>query len=260
VKRKISIGLIGLLLLTVSFATAPALAQDGTNDRPEWDYDGDEGPDHWGDLSADYFLCATGERQSPVDLNNPSIVAAPAIQFDYAASALHILNNGHTIQVNVDPGSSITVNGVQYDLVQFHFHAPSERTINLEHFAMELHLVHQTAEGRLAVVAVLIKAGDHNDAFAPIWEHAPVAIADEAQTIEGVTIQPADLLPDRFGMFAYAGSLTTPPCSENVQWLVLTSSVALSAAQIETFTTTWYAGNNRPVQPLNRRNVAVLVE
>ena len=146
-----------------------ALASEGTH----WSYGGESGPDHWGDLSPDYAACATGVEQSPVDIPADAALNAGDISFSYQPSAVNIVNNGHTVQVNYDKGSSITLNGVRYDLVQFHFHAHSEHALAGELEPMEAHLVHKNAKGGLAVVGVLLKAGSENPAYAAVLNYLP---------------------------------------------------------------------------------------
>ena len=245
--KRLGLCLLVAALLMALLAAGPSFAQEP---HPHWTYEGEEGPDHWGDLSPDYALCSTGHSQSPIDIGQVAVDDVPAIEFNYGPSVLNILNNGHTIQVNYIPGSSITFDGVEYQLIQFHFHHPSEHSIGGQSFDMELHLVHRDADENLAVVGVLLEAGDtDNPAYVPIWENAPSETMEEAETVEGVMINAIDLLPEDFHVFTYSGSLTTPPCSEGVRWLVLTEPVTLSSSQIETFGMNLFEINNRPVQP-----------
>ncbi len=250
--------LLGIMFMMVCLAFAGiAAAQDGAHadTPPHWAYEGEAGPDHWGDLEADYATCSTGMQQSPVDILAPESQALTDIQFNYNPSALTIKNNGHTIQVDYAEGSSITVDGTEYLLKQFHFHHPSEHTIAAWSIPMEMHLVHADADGNLAVVGVLIKEGAaDNAAFAPVWDNLP-AEEVEPTVIDGATINAADLLPADRTYDTYSGSLTTPPCSENVKWLVLTTPIELSVEQIAAFSDIFEL-NARPVQPLNDRSVS----
>lgn len=220
-----------------------------------WSYQGEAGPDHWGELNADYAACAAGVTQSPIDLVAVSGEDLPDIVFNYGESHLNILNNGHTVQVNYDEGSSIMVNGVQYNLLQFHFHTGSEHTIDGKQYPLELHLVHRNAEGGLAVVGVMATEGTENPAFADILAHAP-AEETAAAVVESVMVAAESLLPAERLYYAYEGSLTTPPCSEGVKWHVLTTPIEMSAAQIETLAGILH-GNFRPVQPLHDRTLVV---
>jgi carbonic anhydrase len=238
--------------------TAPATASD-----PVWHYEGDEGPAHWGTISAQFASCLSGGAQSPIDIVAPARRPAPdAVALNFAPASLRIvhhehvadaINNGHTIQVNYSEGDTLTVGGRAYQLVQYHFHAPSEHTVNGEPFPMEMHLVHTNAEGQLAVIGVLIIEGAHNAAFDPIWANLPVTKGVEHH-LEHVKVDVDALLPEARTTYRYEGSLTTPPCSEGVKWFVMTTPIALSKAQIGAFTTLFH-GNNRPVQLLNGRLV-----
>jgi len=142
-------------------------------EQVHWGYEGENGPAEWGALSAEYILCAEGKQQSPIDIAGGSIQDLPEITFHYQPTELNILNNGHTIQVNYDAGSSIEVAGAAYELRQFHFHAPSEHTVNGKHSALEMHLVHQKSNGALGVVGVMINSGQTNQQFTPIWRELP---------------------------------------------------------------------------------------
>jgi len=239
-------------------ATAPSTASE-----PIWHYEGDEGPAHWGTISAKYAACVSGRAQSPIDIAAPARRGTSAtIGLNFAPTSLRIvhhehvadaINNGHTVQVNYSEGDTLTVGGRAYQLVQYHFHAPSEHTVNGKQFPMEMHLVHTNAEGQLAVIGVLIAEGAHNPAFDPIWANLPVTKGVEHH-LEHVKVDVDALLPKARTTYRYEGSLTTPPCSEGVEWFVMTTPIALSKAQIGSFTALFH-GNNRPVQPLNGRPI-----
>ena len=219
-----------------------------------WGYSGDEGPANWGALSPDYALCADGSAQSPIDIRGASEVGLVDIDFQYGESANNIFNNGHTIQVNIDAGSHIIYNGIRYELLQFHFHAPSEHTIAGEAAPMEIHFVHQDPRsGNLAVVGVLLVEGeDENSAYASVIDNLPADAGEPNAAGEPLAL--AKLLPEQRGYYTYQGSLTTPPCSEIVRWLLLDAPVALSAEQIAAYTAI-YAGNARPTLPRGRRDL-----
>lgn len=216
-----------------------------------WGYEGAEGPEFWGELSPDFALCSTGQEQTPIDVPVTAPTNPADITFNYQPTALTILNNGHTVQVNYDAGSSIDVGGKTYQLKQFHFHTPSEHTMNGQATELELHLVHQSADGQFAVVGVMLKQGADNPAFAPVFNNMP-AQASEPAAVGGVTLNAADLLPGERTYYRYNGSLTTPPCSEGVQWLLLNTPVEVSPAQASAFQAIFDL-NARPVQPLNER-------
>ncbi len=227
--------------------------EEDAQEAVHWGYEGEEGPEHWGALSADYGGCATGQRQSPVDLTVTDAEDLADPVFKYQPSAFAIFNNGHTIQVNYEAGSTIEVDGIPYRLLQFHFHHPSEHTVAGASFPMEMHLVHQNEERGLAVVGVLLQRGRSNQALAPIWGHLP-ADKGEAERISGVTINASDLLPEERSFYQYEGSLTTPPCTEGVRWMVMRTPIELSEAQLAAFDAIHHI-NNRPVQPLGNRTV-----
>jgi carbonic anhydrase len=218
-----------------------------------WSYSGKEGPEHWGDLEPEYATCKTGQHQSPIDIHDAKKSDLPAIQFDYHAAPLRIINNGHSVQVNYSPGSFITVGGKRYELRQFHFHHPSEETIDGKHFEMVIHLVHADDSGNFAAVAVLLKMGAENPAIEALWSHLPKQAGPE-QKFEDVRIDASGLLPSAHGYYTYAGSLTTPPCGENVTWYILRTPATISKEQAAAFARL-YEHNVRPIQPLNGRVV-----
>ncbi len=231
--------------------------------KVEWGYEAENGPDVWGQLSPEYSLCAVGRHQSPIDLVNPMPAELPAIAFNYQPTPLDIRHTGHTIEVGYpvgkpadsDTGNWLEVDGTRYQLLQFHFHTPSEHTVAGELFNMEMHLVHKSEDDTLAVIGVLIEKGSENAAFNPIWAHLPTA-PGEAKRIENVTFNVEDLLPNTRHTYRYEGSLTTPPCSEGVKWFVVTTPIEMSEEQISAFAAIIHR-NNRPVQPLNGRELLV---
>lgn len=218
-----------------------------------WSYEGATNPTAWGSLTAKYSLCQTGVAQSPIDLpqignseSNPS-----SMEFNYQPSLLHIVNNGRTVQVNYDPGSNIQIEGEEYQLVQFHFHLPSEHTTAGKASAMELHLVHRSKMENIAVVAVAIEPGEANGTIETVLQYLPLRNSSDNPKIK---INAEDLLPKDTAHWSYRGSLTTPPCSEDVIWEVFTQSIYLSPQQIATFANL-YSGNARPTQPNNNRRI-----
>ena len=224
-------------------------------EKVEWGYEAENGPEVWAQLSSEYVLCAEGTHQSPIDIVNPISAKFPEFVFNYQPAALNIRNTGHTIEVAYPEGSWIEVDGTRYQLLQFHFHAPSEHTVVGQPFDMEMHLVHKSEDGNLAVVGVLIESGRENAEFTSIWDHIPSA-SGESLHIESVTFNAIDLLPGTRNTYRYDGSLTTPPCSEGVKWFVLTTPIEMSEAQIAAFRAIIH-DNNRPVQPLNGRKLLV---
>ena len=234
--------------------TMLALALLGTAAMAEtrWGYAGDTGPERWAELSPDYAACA-GANQSPLDLAEFVEAELPAIEFGYAASGAAIFNNGHTVQVQSADGSQIKLDGRVYRLLQLHFHAPSENRIHGAEFPMEAHFVHIGPDGGLAVVAVMFMVGEHNDALAQAWQHIP-SPTDEKHVFNP-PIGPAALLPKARDYYRFNGSLTTPPCTEGVIWLVMQATVSASAEQIAALAGALDGPNNRPVQPRNARVV-----
>lgn len=215
---------------------------------PHWGYTGDVGPDRWAELSPENKLCAIGTRQSPIDIRDGLPVELEPIAFDYRSSSFSVLDNGHTVQVNVAPGSGLTVMGRRYELLQFHFHRPSEERINGKQFEMVAHLVHRDAQGRLAVVAVLLdRARDDKPQplIQTVWANLPLE-KGEALPAQ-VPIDLNQLLPADRGYYTYMGSLTTPPCTEGVLWMVMRQPLALSAQQLGIFARL-YPMNARPLQ------------
>lgn len=232
-----------------------AIAGGGHDDK-HWGYEGHSGPERWADISKEFKLCDSGKEQSPINISGAKTSNLPAIQFDYKPGNLEILNNGHTIQVNRAEGSGITIDGGEYELLQFHFHTPSEDTVDGKAFPMEMHLVHKNAKGELAVVGVFFKAGDKNAVLDKAWEHMPHK-AGNKELIASVNINAVDLLPADRSYYSFKGSLTTPPCSEGVKWMVMKSPIEASGRQIKHFTQV--IGNNaRPVQPVHARTVSMM--
>jgi carbonic anhydrase len=220
-----------------------------------WSYAGDTAPDRWGSLNEDYERCRDGEEQSPIDLSEALATAGAAnIAFDYQPSNLAVVNNGHTIQVVYEIGSSISVDGEQYSLLQFHLHAGSEHTIDGFRHPLEMHFVHRNTDGNLAVVGVMIAEGTENSALEPVLRNMPPGPGEGPIEVDDTMINAGHMLPAERDHFEYQGSLTTPPCTEGVRWFVMADAVEMSASQISSFTAL-YSGNYRPIQPLNDREL-----
>jgi carbonic anhydrase len=245
---KISFLTIGIFL---SFFPATLRAQES---KPHhWAYTGEGDPEHWGKLDPAYATCSTGHTQSPIDIKDAKKSDLPELKFDYKAVPLNIIDNGHTIQVNYAAGSTLTVGGKTYRLKQFHFHHPSEEHINGYGYDLVAHLVHADAEDHYAVVAVLVKKGPANAFLDSVWKNIP-AEKEKASDVASVSINVKDLLPTDHGYYTFAGSLTTPPCSEGVTWYVLKNAVTLSGEQVAAFAKI-YPLNARPIQPTNNREL-----
>jgi carbonic anhydrase len=231
-------------------AVIGALASPG-HEEAHWDYVGENAPYRWGDMKNDFATCKNGQRQSPIDIRHPVVSEMEPIVFHYEESPLKVLNNGHTIQVEFAAGSFILHGGARYELLQMHFHTPSEERINGRSFAMVAHLVHKSAQGKLAVVAVLLDAGATHPAIETIWNTMP-GTAGRTRERPEMAFNPMSVLPADRNFYSFQGSLTTPPCTEGVQWLVMKTPVELGREQIAHFSAL-YPMNARPIQPVNDR-------
>jgi carbonic anhydrase len=223
-----------------------------------WSYEGPRGPDHWGELDPEYAACNAGKAQSPIDIRTAEKADLPALQFEYRSEPLkYLINNGYTIRVNYHDapgsGSLLAVGDKRYRLMQFHFHRPSEEYIHGKPYDMVLHLMHQADDGSVLGVAVLIKQGGANATVQQVWSHMPETKSSEEE-IPGVEVNPAEMLPRDFGYYEYVGSITAPPCTEGVTWIVLKTPIELSREQIDAFAKL-YPHDVRPLQPVNGRVV-----
>lgn len=258
---------IGLTFCT----TTTAVAQ-----QTHFGYSGEAAPENWSKLSPNFRACAEGKNQSPIDLKDFVKAQLPPLQFKYSTLGLNIVNNGHAVQVNYAKGSQLHPDGHQhapyarmvhyapgsvlnhgedtFELKQFHFHSPSEHTLNGKAFPIEMHLVHADQDGDLAVVSVLMAEGPkENPTLAKLWAQMPGKSGDKNKL--DAKVNASDLLPKSKDYYRYNGSLTTPPCSEGVRWYVLKQPITVSRAQIEEFSKTVGFANNRPIQPVNARAV-----
>ncbi len=242
------------MMLALLLAPAGLRAQWKT----PWSYEGATGAAHWGDLDPAYAACKDGKEQSPIDIRNAEKTELPAITFEYISGPLkYLINNGYTIRVNYHDapgsGSFLIAGGKRYHLTQFHFHRPSEEYIHGKPYDMVVHLMHESSDGKVAGVAVLLKTGSANATIQQLWDHMPMVKGNEEE-IAGVEIHPAGLLPRDPAYYMYMGSLTAPPCTEEVTWFVLKTPVDISAEQINAFAKL-YPHDVRPLQPLNGRAV-----
>jgi len=233
-------------------AASAGKGADAHGNAAHWAYNGPAGPQTWGGLKPEFSLCGSGQRQSPIDIRGGLSVDLDPVKFDYQATRFGVIDNGHTVQVNVPPGNAIEVGGRRFELKQFHFHRPSEERIDGRQFEMSLHLVHQDEQGRLAVVAVLFDKGPVQPMLQRVWNNLPLERNDEAQA--RVTLDASELLPADRRYFTYMGSLTTPPCSEGVQWVVMRQPVTAAAEQLDLFARI-YPMNARPVQAASGRRI-----
>ena len=243
-----------LTLLSGLLIFAPTLAQ--AQWKTPWAYKGKLGPEHWAELDSDYAICGSGKAQSPIDIQNPAKAKLPRLVFAFKPGPLNIVNNGYTaVRVDYKPGNGnmLTVDGKRYELAQFHFHHPSEEMLAGKPADMVLHLMYRGQNGKVAGVAVLIRRGKPNPAVAALWSHMP-QMANGYHLIAGVSFDPASLMPEDKGYYTYEGSVTAPPCTENVTWYVLKMPVDVSEEQIAAFAKL-YPNDVRPIQKLNGRVV-----
>ena len=214
-----------------------------------WGYEGDNGPEHWGDA---FPVCGKGKKQSPLNIIGPFEKSKDTLSVDYKEGPLKMLNNGHTIQVNIEPGSTLTIGKESFDLLQFHFHRPSEEQVDGKNASMVAHFVHKSKEGKLAVIGVMLNEGKDSAAIKTLWANLPPKEGEEFLPSK-VTFNPASMLPKEMAFYNYEGSLTTPPCTEGVQFYILKTPVDISKQQLAKFP---FKLNARPVQSLNGRKIA----
>lgn len=217
----------------------------------QWTYTGERGAANWGALSPEFATCSQGKLQSPIDIRDGARLDLEPIEFSYPPSALRIVDTGHTVQVNVDAGRHIVVMGRRYDLKQLHFHKPAEERIDGRSYDMSAHLLHKDVDGRIAMVAVLFEAGEENAFLRRLWPYLPLERGREAYLPE-VKLELDRLLPESRTYYTYMGSLTTPPCTEGVLWIVMKTPVPISVEQVAVFSRL-YPMNARPVQASNGR-------
>lgn len=254
--------ILGLRLLSAEGVEALPLEALAIPAEVHWTYKGITGPDHWSALDSNFATCVSGQAQSPIDLTAADAKDLVNPDFHYEPVPLNLLNNGHTVQVPYAPGSYIALDNKRYNLLQFHFHSPSEHAVEGQERSAELHLVHQSDEGELAVVAVFIQRGDQLsdlpakdlEGYVELSRALPIKAGDKVSTEK--TINAWSLLPNRTTAYRYSGSLTTPPCTESVTWLVMTEPITLPAEQILQYERL-LNHNNRPLQRLNGRRVQI---
>jgi carbonic anhydrase len=235
-------------LLACPACTALAQVTKG-GQTPEWNYE-NAGPEKWSALSPAFSVCGAGDQQSPVDLRDGIPARVAPIRLDWKSGKFTVVNNGRSIQANVPSGSSLRVGTDYFDLIQFHFHSPSEHAVFGVRSAMEAHFVHMHHDGKLAVLGSLLEPGGRNDAFSAVIKVAPAKAGGEAPTDS--VVNPRLMIPGSLDSWRYEGSLTTPPCSQIVSWIVFARTVPVSGADIEAFRKI-FPMNARPLQPLNRR-------
>jgi len=236
--------LLAILMAACSFS---AYASEQTH----WSYEGEGAPQNWSKINPEFSECANGKNQSPVDIRNTFAVHATPLTIRYGVAPESVVNNGHSVQVNVPQGDTLIVDGETFTLQQFHFHSPSENTIDGKSFPMEAHFVHTNVAGEITVVAVMFSVGDENKVLAKIWDKMPSEVGKPAKITDKIDL--AKLLPAEQSHYRFSGSLTTPPCTEGVRWLMMKQPQTLSEAQLEKFQHAMHHANNRPVQALHGR-------
>lgn len=219
-----------------------------------WNYQAGN-PEQWGKLKSDFILCDIGRNQTPINLVENEMIEATLspLQFSYQNALSSVVNNAHTIQVDYPQGSSITIDGKTFNLLQFHFHAPSENQINGKTYPLEAHLVHKDGIGALAVIGVMFDVGNPSELLGTIWKNASEKVNEPTKLTQ--EINPMNLLPEDKSYFRFNGSLTTPPCSEGVRWFVMKKPLTASPEQIHQFKALMKHENARPLQPVNARPI-----
>lgn len=245
------------LLISCLTATLVSSVLFASENGTSWGYTGVNGPDNWGDLPTDYSMCKKGKSQSPIDITPEVTVESDGlktIEFNYSSGTSFVENNGHTVQVDFNKGNSIVIDGTEYSLLKLHFHTPSENHINGKSFPLEGHFVYSDEKGSLAVVALLFEDGGENQFIKKVWSKMP----DKVNIKNPIQISAEDvnrLLPKNKDYYRFHGSLTTPPCTEGVIWLVLKNYATISKTQVQEFLKIMKHKNNRPIQPINGRKV-----
>ncbi len=236
---------------SVGFSLATNKTVAGDKKETHWGYVGQGGPENWGQLSPEYEVCQIGNTQSPINLESHVAAELKTLELSYKPSPIEVVHNGHTIQVNYASGNQLKLEGQTFNLIQFHFHHPSEHQHNGKSYMMEVHLVHQSEDKNLAVLGVFIQPGKENRVLKTIWDELP-SNKGATKKLENVTLNPKDLLPQNASFYRYFGSLTTPPCSESVHWIVYDQPIEMSLGQIKKFAQ-MFPNNSRPIQAINRR-------
>lgn len=248
---RISVFLTALFFVTTTLATAQTAATANT----PWEYSGNRGALNWGKLDPAYKTCSQGNEQSPIDIRGAHLnKALKPIEFHYITGSVTLENDGHTIVAHVNPGSYMIAGGVRYELQEYDFHHPTEHAVQGKLSEMDVHLLHKSADGKVAIIAVrLVEDRDKpNAVLAMLWPHLPTTAGKTAKVTE--IVNPGGLLPSDRGYWTYKGSLTTPPCTEGVQWFVLENEIALSREQLRAFAAI-FKMNSRPLQGKNGRRI-----
>jgi carbonic anhydrase len=256
--RKLSLAAGSIAMVVAGCSSTPSdssSAEPSSKDgmpTASWSYTGDNGPEAWGELSPDFAACSEGKRQSPIEIKDPTSTKRQPPTFDYTDGTSAVDNNGHSIEATSGPGNSMSVDGTEYSLIRMHFHAPSETVMDGTTYPVEAHFVHQSKAGDLAVFAVLFEEGRDSEGWESFVDQ--MGLEDEASGIAKITW--SQMLPSKTKTVRFDGSLTTPECTEGLNWLVATTPVEVSSDQISEFRGA-YDDNARPVQPVNGREVTI---
>jgi carbonic anhydrase len=243
--------------MSVGFANEPKKDDSKKMEQhhsKHWGYSGDVGPANWGKLNKNFHMCSEGKEQTPIDVVPTKDEKLPPLDLNYTEGSRSIIDNGHAVQVNIKDGNTFNIDGVPYELKQFHFHTPSENHIKGISFPMEAHFVHASKDGNLAVIAVVFEEGDKNPSLEKIIESFPL----EDNREKKLDISQADInmvMPKNREYYRFMGSLTTPPCSEQVKWFVFKNPQTATKAQLDAMHKEIGKENNRPIQPTNGRDI-----
>ncbi len=229
-------------------------AEHATTHHKHWGYSADVGPSHWSALNDKFYMCSEGKEQSPINVVSTKDIDLAPLNINYPQGSKSVINNGHTVQVNIKGGDTLTINGEAYELKQFHFHTPSENHVNGKSFPLEAHFVHASKDGKLAVIAVMFEEGTENPTLNKIVKSFPLEKNKEAK-LEFNKDYLDVVMPPKRDYYHFMGSLTTPPCSEQVNWFVLKQPQTASAEQIAAIHKEIGMDNNRPVQATNGRSI-----
>lgn len=238
---------IGIWIASIMASLAVASSHNA-----HWSYSKETGPTHWGDLSEKFFLCKEGKNQSPIDIDRVVEAELPKLDIVYSGNSVSVVNNGHTIKIETQGTNRVVVDGITFNLKQFHFHTPSENFIKGKQFPMEAHFVHLDKDNNILVIGIMFKEGKRNVALDKFLSKVSKKINQKVLLDE--MFNPAELFPKKLDYYRFNGSLTTPPCSEGVRWIVLKNSVEASADQLEAMRKIM-GKNNRPIQPINARYI-----
>ncbi|MBM7643807.1 carbonic anhydrase [Streptococcus loxodontisalivarius] len=234
--------------------TTSTTSSSSETQEAHWGYEDEISPEYWGSLSEEYAACSDGTEQSPINITGAEDVDLPSLSLKSKSSKVTVLNNGHTIQVTPENSdNTLTVGDKTYTLKQFHFHAPSENEIDGKQYPLEGHFVYKTDDGQIAVVSVLYQYGKENKGLKEVWKNMPTKVNEEKEVSKSISI--SNLFPEDQDYYNFEGSLTTPPCTEGVNWIVFKKQETISKAQVKKFSETIGVANNRPLQDLNGREI-----